>query len=53
MLDLLIRGVAAVLVPLFYGGMALSALVVAITLVHDIRDFRSTDEPAKETAESL
>jgi hypothetical protein len=41
MLDPLMRALAHVLVPMFLVGMAGSALVVAITLVHDIHDFFS------------
>ena len=41
MLDSLTRGMAHLLVPLFLTGMAGSAVVVAITLVHDLHDFFS------------
>lgn len=41
MLDHLIRALAHILVPMFLIGMAGSALVVAITLIHDIHDFFS------------
>ncbi len=41
MLDPIIRALSHVLVPLFLIGMAGSAIVVAITLVHDVHDFFS------------
>ena len=41
MLDLLIRALSHVLVPMFLVGMVGSAVVVSITLVHDIADFLS------------
>lgn len=53
MLDSVMHIVAAILVPIFVFGMCVSAIVVAITLVGDIRDFRSKDDPAESKPESL
>ena len=41
MIDVVIRALAHVLVPMFLVGMAGSAIVVVITVVHDINDFFS------------
>ncbi|WP_170835082.1 hypothetical protein [Terriglobus roseus] len=41
MLDLIVRAISHVLVPMFLIGMGGSAIVVAITVVHDIHDFFS------------
>lgn len=41
MLDLVIRGLAHVLIPMFLVGLCGSAIVVAITLVKDMHDFFS------------
>lgn len=39
MLDLLIRALSHVLVPMFLIGLAGSAIVVIITLVNDVHEF--------------
>jgi hypothetical protein len=39
MLDFFIGGLAHVLVPMFLIGMGGSAIVVAVTVVHDVHDF--------------
>ena len=38
------HAVAAVLVPCFFIGVAGSLVVVAITIVHDLREVLSTDD---------
>jgi hypothetical protein len=52
-LDLLIRGLSHVLVPMFLVGMGGSAVVVAITLVKDIHDFFSDNGDEASTADPL
>ena len=52
-LDLLIRALSYVLVPMFLVGMAGSAVVVAITLAKDLHDFLSDDGSETSTPESL
>ena len=39
MLDLVLRTLSHILVPMFLIGMAGSAIVVAITLFHDVHEF--------------
>ena len=41
MLDLFIRGLSHILIPMFLIGLGGSAIVVAITLVKDMHDFFS------------
>jgi hypothetical protein len=53
MLDLLIRGLSHVLIPMFLVGMVGSAVVVIITLVHDLHDFLSDGGSETSTPESL
>lgn len=53
MFDFIIHAFASVLVPLFIFGMVGSAVVVAVTLVRDIRDFSSKDEPADNRSDVL
>jgi hypothetical protein len=53
MLDPLIRALAHVLVPMFLIGMTGSAVVVAITLVHDIHDFFSDNGNEAASTDSL
>jgi len=54
MLDWFIRALSHLLVPMFLCGMAGSAIVVAVTLAHDIHDFLddSGDEQTS-TSQSL
>ncbi len=53
MLDSIIRVIAAVLVPAFIIGMAGSAIVVAITVVHDVHDFFTDDDPVEPSHDAL
>lgn len=53
MLDLLVRAISHVLVPLFLIGMAGSAVVVAITVVHDIHDFFADNGEEKTSPDGL
>lgn len=53
MLDLVIRALSHVLIPMFLIGMAGSAVVVVITLVHDLHDFLSDSGSESSTPESL
>ncbi len=39
MIDLIVRGLSYLLVPMFMVGMLGSAVVVIITVVHDLNDF--------------
>ena len=48
MVDIVIRGLSHVLIPMFLVGMAGSAVVVLITVVHDLNDFFS--DSGDETA---
>ncbi|MGI4852631.1 MAG: hypothetical protein ACRYF4_01135 [Janthinobacterium lividum] len=41
LLDLVIRGLSHILIPLFLVGMAGSAVIVVITLADDVTDFLS------------
>lgn len=41
LLDLVIRGLSHILIPLFVVGMAGSAIIVVITLADDVTDFLS------------
>ncbi len=43
-MEILIRLVAKVVVPLFFIGMAGSALVIAITFVEDIKELLENEE---------
>ena len=45
MVDFLIRGLARVLVPLFFLGMAGSLGVIAISFVQDLAELFGEDEP--------
>ncbi len=49
MLDLIIRAVAHLLIPLFFVGMAGSTIVVAVTFLHDIFEFFEEEPPIPET----
>ena len=53
MLDVLIRGLSHVLVPMFLVGMVGSAVVVAITVVHDVNDFFADSGDDKTSADGL
>lgn len=53
MVDFLISSLSHVLVPIFAIGMVGSGIVVAITLVHDIRDFFTDDDATVGAADSL
>ncbi len=53
MLDAIIRGFSHLLIPMFLVGMAGSALVVGITLTHDIRDFLADDGSGSGPGDSL
>ena len=53
MLDLVVRGLSHVLVPMFLIGMAGSAIVVMITVVHDIRDFFSDSGDESKSVDAL
>ena len=53
MLDLLIRALSHLLIPMFLVGMAGAAVVVAITLFHDLHDFLSDDGSENAGPESL
>ncbi len=48
LIDVIIRGLSYVLVPMFMIGMCGSAIVVMITVVHDLNDFFS--DSGDETA---
>lgn len=50
-MNALLHVLAAILVPAFLCGMVGSAIVVLVTVVRDVRDFRSTD-PAPAAAET-
>lgn len=41
LIDLVIRGLSHILIPLFLIGMAGSAIIVVITLADDVTDFLS------------
>lgn len=41
LVDLVIRGLSHILIPLFLVGMAGSAIIVVITLADDVTDFLS------------
>jgi hypothetical protein len=53
MLDLIVRAISHVLVPMFLIGMAGSAIVVAITVVHDIHDFFSDNGESTTSPDGL
>ncbi len=54
LVDLVIRGLSHILVPMFLVGMAGSSLVVAITVVHDLIDFFSDEgENDMPTADNM
>ena len=44
MLDLLVRGVAVVVVPLFFIGLAGSLVVIVVSFIEDLKELL-TDEP--------
>ncbi|MEK6398643.1 MAG: hypothetical protein V4734_11205 [Terriglobus sp.] len=53
MLDLVIRGLSHLLIPMFLIGLGGSALVVAITMVRDVHDFFADGGEQSPTADSL
>ena len=53
MLDLVIRGLSHVLIPMFLIGMGGSAIVVAITLVKDMHDFFSDNGEQTSASDNL
>ena len=53
MIDVVIRGLSHILVPMFLVGMAGSAIVVLITVVHDLNDFFSDSGDESATHDVL
>ena len=53
MLDLLIRALSHILVPLFLLGLAGSAIVVVITLIHDVHEFFTDSGDTSTHTDSL
>ncbi len=53
MLDLVIRGLSHVLIPMFLIGLGGSAIVVAITLVKDMHDFFADNGEQSPAPENL
>lgn len=53
MLDLVIRGLSHVLIPMFLVGLGGSAIVVAITLVKDLHDFFSDGGEQSPASDNL
>jgi hypothetical protein len=53
MLDLVIRGLSHILIPMFLIGMGGSAIVVAITLVKDMHDFFADGGEQGQAADNL
>ncbi|MEG9432181.1 hypothetical protein [Terriglobus sp. ADX1] len=53
MLDLIIRGLSHVLIPMFLIGMGGSAIVVAITLVKDMHDFFADNGEQTSASDNL
>ena len=53
MLDLFIRGLSHVLIPMFLIGLGGSAIVVAITLVKDMHDFFADSGEHSHTTDNL
>lgn len=53
MLDLIVRALSHLLVPMFLIGMAGSAVVVVITLTKDLTDFLSDGGNESSTPDSL
>ncbi|MGI4755454.1 MAG: hypothetical protein ACRYGF_01240 [Janthinobacterium lividum] len=53
MLDLVIRSLSHLLIPMFLLGMAGSSIVVVITLASDITDFLSDSGNESSTHEGL
>jgi hypothetical protein len=53
MLNLIVRGLSHVLVPMFLIGMAGSAVVVAITLFKDLHDFLADSGNESSSPDSL
>jgi len=53
LLDVFIRALSHVLVPLFLIGMVGSSIVVLITFIHDVRDFFTSDEEAPSAQDGL
>jgi hypothetical protein len=43
-MDLIIRGVAKVVVPLFFLGMAGSAVVIVVSFVEDLKELLGDEE---------
>ena len=53
LLDVLIRALSHILVPLFLVGMVGSSIVVIITFIHDVRDFFTPDEEVQSAQDGL
>ncbi|AFL87914.1 hypothetical protein Terro_1608 [Terriglobus roseus DSM 18391] len=53
MLEIFVRAISHVLVPMFLIGMAGSAVVVAITVVHDIHDFFADNGEESKSPDGL
>ena len=53
MLDLVLRALSHLLVPMFLIGLAGSAIVVAITLVKDIHEFFTDSGDTSKSQDSL
>ncbi len=53
MLDLLIGAISRILVHMFLIGMGGSAIVVAVTVVHDVHDFFSDGGDDTASVDSL
>lgn len=53
MLDLVIRGLSHILIPMFLIGMGGSAIVVTITLVKDMHDFFADGGEQSQAADNL
>jgi hypothetical protein len=43
-MDLLIRGVAKIVVPLFFLGMAGSAVVIVVSFIEDLKELLGDEE---------
>lgn len=53
MIDAIIRVVSVALTPVFFVGMAGSAVVVLITIMHDVRDFFTSEETPSSAEQHL
>lgn len=53
MLDLFVHALSRLLVPMFLVGMGGSAIVVAVTVVHDVHDFFNDDGDDTTAVENL